>query len=74
MYFVGRFFTLFFMLRPTILLAFGVAILDEHTRLTSLETKTSLLAAIGTAVGRRIDKMMVHDRVRITPSYSCYYI
>jgi hypothetical protein len=32
-----------------ILLAFGVAILDEHTRLAHLETNASLLAALGTA-------------------------
>jgi hypothetical protein len=39
---------------PMILLAIGIAILDEHTRLTRLETSTSLHAAIGTAVDRRI--------------------
>jgi hypothetical protein len=32
-----------------ILLAFGVAILDEHTGLTHLETNASFLAALGTA-------------------------
>jgi hypothetical protein len=34
-------------------LALGVAILDEHTRLTCLQTN-ALLAAFGAAVGRRI--------------------
>ena len=37
-----------------ILLAFGVAIFDLHTRLTRLETSAaSLLAAFSAAVGRR---------------------
>jgi hypothetical protein len=35
-------------------LAFGVAITDEHTRLTRLETDASLHAAFGAAAGRRI--------------------
>ena len=33
-----------------LLLAFGVAILDRHTRFTHLETETPLLAALGAAV------------------------
>jgi hypothetical protein len=42
-------------------LAIGVAVLDEHTRLASLETSNSSCrtAAVGTAVDRRIDKMMM---------------
>jgi hypothetical protein len=32
-----------------ILLAVGVAILDEHTRLTRFETNASISAALGTA-------------------------
>ena len=40
--------------RPMLPLACGVAILDEHTRLTRLETDTySLNTTIGTAGGRR---------------------
>ena len=35
-------------------LAIGVAIPDEHTRLTHLETDAPLNAAFGTAVGRCI--------------------
>jgi hypothetical protein len=35
-------------------LAIGVAILDAHTRLAHLETNAPHLAAIGTAVDRRI--------------------
>jgi hypothetical protein len=38
-------------------LAISVAIPDEHTRLTRLETNASLLAAIGTAVGRHIARI-----------------
>jgi hypothetical protein len=37
-----------------ILLALSVAIPGDHTRLTHLETSAPLLAALGTAVGRRI--------------------
>jgi hypothetical protein len=36
-------------------LTVGIAILDEHASLTRLETYASLLAAIGTAVDRRIN-------------------
>jgi len=48
------------MLRPMILLTFSVAIPDEHTRLTRLQTDSPLLAALGTAVGHR-KMLMVHS-------------
>jgi hypothetical protein len=35
-------------------LTISIAILGEHTGLTHLETSAPLLAALGTAVGRRI--------------------
>ena len=41
------------MLRPMILLTFGVAIFDVHTRLARLEADAPLSAAVCTAVGRR---------------------
>jgi hypothetical protein len=37
---------------PMLVLAFGVAIFDEHTRLANLETSASLLAAFGATVVR----------------------
>ena len=37
------------MLRPMIPLTIGVTILDEHTRLTCLETNASFFTAIGAA-------------------------
>jgi hypothetical protein len=37
-----------------ILLAGGVAVLDEHTRRARLETNASIIAALCTAVDRRI--------------------
>jgi hypothetical protein len=40
-----------------LLLTFGVAILDRHTRLTCLEADAPLLAAVGTA-----DVDLVHRR------------
>ena len=42
------------MRRPMIRLAIDIAILDEHTRLTRLETDASFLAALGTAIVRCI--------------------
>ena len=53
-----------------ILLAVGVAILDEHTRLAHLETNAPLLAALGTAECRRIAKLshLTHN----TPTYLNY--
>ena len=42
------------MCRPMILLTISIAIPDEHTGLTHLETSAPLLAALGTAVGRRL--------------------
>ena len=45
--------TFFFMHRPMIPLARGVAILDAHTRFTRLETDASLLTTLGAAVGCR---------------------
>jgi hypothetical protein len=49
------------MLRPMIPLAFGIAILDEHTRFTCLETNTPSChtAAIGTA-----DVDLVHELLK----------
>ena len=35
------------------MLAFGVAVLDPHTRLAHLETSASLYAAFGATAGRR---------------------
>jgi hypothetical protein len=43
------------MFRPMFLLTIGVAIPDEHARLTYLETNTPRNAALGTAVDRRIN-------------------
>jgi hypothetical protein len=54
-------FAWFFVLRPMLPLALGVAILDEFTRCTRLETGAPLLAALGTAVHRF--NVMVHGRV-----------
>jgi hypothetical protein len=39
-------------------LAIGVAILDDHTRLTHLETNAPLLAALGAAVDHHL--LIVH--------------
>ena len=50
------------MLLPMIPLAIGVAIPDEHTRFTCLETNTPFIAALGTAVDRcivRIDHYFI---------------
>ena len=44
-----------FVLRPMILLALGVAVLNLHTRLAHLETVAPLLTALGTA-----DVYLVH--------------
>jgi hypothetical protein len=41
-----------------ILLAIGIAILDEPTRLTHLETNAPLLAALGAAVDRLIVRIV----------------
>lgn len=51
------------MLRPMVLLAIGIAILDDHTRLACLETDYTfphLAAALGAAVGRIAKMMKVH--------------
>ena len=42
-------------------LAIGVAVLDEHTGLTCLETNASLFTAIGTAADRRIVPRLILD-------------
>jgi hypothetical protein len=55
-------FAVFFVFRPMILLAIGVAILHEHTCLARLETNASLLAALGAAASRRI--MSIHRSAR----------
>ena len=47
------------MLRPMLLLAIDVAILDAHTGLTCLETNAPRNATIGTA--EDIISIMVHD-------------
>ena len=57
------------MRRPMILLTIGVAVLDLHTRLAHLETNTPRNAAVGTALGRRNAKMMVHHQERPDDSF-----
>jgi cell division protein ZapA (FtsZ GTPase activity inhibitor) len=44
-----------------ILLTISIAILDEHTCLTCLESDAPFIAALGTAVDRRIAKIMAID-------------
>ena len=46
---------------PMLVLAFGVAIFDEHTRLANLETSASLLAAFGATVVRHHTQMPAGD-------------
>ena len=47
------------------LLALNVAILDDHTRFTCLETSTSLFAAFCTALGRRIVPIVHEDILQL---------
>jgi hypothetical protein len=63
----------FLMLRPMLVLAFGVAILDEFTRLASLETGAPLLAALGAAAichhsNRQLYKLSIFHSLAFTNS------
>ena len=54
------------MRRPMLVLAFGVAIFDKHTRLTNLETDAPLLAALGATAGRHWDGGVSRSRFKLS--------